>query len=245
MVVHHCISFSIRPWEDSWIPWIENFIPKTKEGIDGFQRGRVADLRLDDGSDWNIGLLREICEEDTVEAIRRIIWPQQQIHDELLLDSEQVRQKIAQRIGQDDLCCVFCGLEAESGLHLFKDCHPTSIEPESAYASVKAFAPATIANFGPDFDFFGCAVDGFGDFVSVSLDPHVHPGEISISEIFGDNANKLSKNPLWNCAGIAASEVMKMLGVRSVGLSLSLEKGLPLGSGLDRVWQARLLLLWR
>lgn len=64
------------------------------------------------------------------------------------------------------------------------------------------------------------------------MDPHVHPGEISISDISGDNSNKLSKNPLWNCAGIAAIEVIKMLGIRSVGLSLSLEKGLPLGSGL-------------
>lgn len=108
----------------------------------------------------------------------------------------------------------------------------TSTEPEPVYASVKAFAPATIANLGPGFDFLGCAVDGLGDFVSLSLDPRVHPGEVSISEIAGDNANKLSKNPLWNCAGIAAIEVMKMLGIRSVGLSLSLEKGLPLGSGL-------------
>ncbi|EXB40420.1 Homoserine kinase [Morus notabilis] len=108
----------------------------------------------------------------------------------------------------------------------------TSTEPEPVYASVKAFAPATVANLGPGFDFLGCAVDGVGDFVSLSIDPHVHPGEIAISEITGDNAKKLSKNPLWNCAGIAAIEVMKMLGIRSVGLSLSLEKGLPLGSGL-------------
>lgn len=108
----------------------------------------------------------------------------------------------------------------------------TTSEPEPVYASVKAFAPATVANLGPGFDFIGCAVDGLGDFVSLSIDPQVHPGEIAISDISGDNANKLSKNPLWNCAGIAAIEVMKMLGVRSVGLSLSLEKGLPLGSGL-------------
>lgn len=89
-----------------------------------------------------------------------------------------------------------------------------------------------MANLGPGFDFLGCAVDGLGDFVSLSVDPQVHPGEISIADIAGDNSKKLSKNPLWNCAGIAAIEVMKMLGVRSVGLSLSLEKGLPLGSGL-------------
>ncbi|PQQ10540.1 homoserine kinase [Prunus yedoensis var. nudiflora] len=109
----------------------------------------------------------------------------------------------------------------------------TSTEPEPVYTSVKAFAPATVANLGPGFDFLGCAVDGLGDFVSLTLDPQVSPGEISISEISGDNnSKKLSKNPLWNCAGIAAIEVMKMLGVRSVGLSLTLEKGLPLGSGL-------------
>lgn len=107
-------------------------------------------------------------------------------------------------------------------------------EPEAIYRSVKAFAPATVANLGPGFDFLGCAVDGIGDTVSVRVDPDVHPGEICISDICGNgpNVHKLSKNPLWNCAGIAAIEVMKMLGVRSVGLSLSLEKGLPLGSGL-------------
>ncbi|CBI36540.3 unnamed protein product, partial [Vitis vinifera] len=52
-------------------------------------------------------------------------------------------------------------------------------DPQPVFTSVKSFAPATVANLGPGFDFLGAAVD-----------------------------------------------------VRSVGLSLSLEKGLPLGSGL-------------
>ncbi|KAI9181819.1 hypothetical protein LWI28_018959 [Acer negundo] len=106
----------------------------------------------------------------------------------------------------------------------------TTTEPQPIYTSVRSFAPATVANLGPGFDFLGCAVDGIGDYVSLRLDPAVHPGEISITDI--DGPSKLSKNPLWNCAGIAAIAAMKMLGVRSVGLSLSLEKGLPLGSGL-------------
>ncbi|MED6181740.1 hypothetical protein PIB30_022178 [Stylosanthes scabra] len=106
----------------------------------------------------------------------------------------------------------------------------TKTEPHPVCTSVKTFAPATVANLGPGFDFLGCAVDGLGDTVSLTVDPHVHPGEISISDISG--TTRLSKNPLWNCAGIAAIEVMKLLGIRSVGLSLSLEKGLPLGSGL-------------
>ncbi|CAI9109723.1 OLC1v1009597C1 [Oldenlandia corymbosa var. corymbosa] len=106
-----------------------------------------------------------------------------------------------------------------------------SSEPQPVFTSVKTFAPATVANLGPGFDFLGCAVDGIGDFVTLHVDPNVHPGQISISNISGAG-KKLSKDPLWNCAGIAAIAVMKMLGIRSVGLSLSLEKGLPLGSGL-------------
>nr|DAD29679.1 TPA_asm: hypothetical protein HUJ06_031147 [Nelumbo nucifera] len=107
-------------------------------------------------------------------------------------------------------------------------------EPEPVLTSVKSFAPATVANLGPGFDFLGCAVDGLGDFVTLRVDPDVHPGEISISHIHGVESSvaKLSKDPISNCAGIAAISVMKKLGIRSVGLSLELEKGLPLGSGL-------------
>ncbi|XP_051123915.1 homoserine kinase [Andrographis paniculata] len=104
-------------------------------------------------------------------------------------------------------------------------------EPQPLCSSVKSFAPATVANLGPGFDFLGCAVDGIGDYVNLRIDPAVHPGEVSISHISGAGS-KLSKNPLFNCAGIAAIAVMKMLNIRSVGLSISLEKGLPLGSGL-------------
>ncbi|EOX98909.1 hypothetical protein QUC31_014912 [Theobroma cacao] len=103
-------------------------------------------------------------------------------------------------------------------------------EPEPVFTSVKSFAPATVANLGPGFDFLGAAVDGLGDFVSVSLDTSVRPGHVSISEISG--SSKLSSNPLFNCAGIAAIAAMKMLNIRSFGISLKLEKGLPLGSGL-------------
>ncbi|KAH0892205.1 hypothetical protein HID58_054634 [Brassica napus] len=106
-----------------------------------------------------------------------------------------------------------------------------AVEPEPVFTSVKTFAPATVANLGPGFDFLGCAVDGLGDHVTLRVDPSVRAGEILISEITG-TATKLSTNPLRNCAGIAAIATMKMLGIRSVGLSLDLHKGLPLGSGL-------------
>ncbi|EPS62649.1 hypothetical protein M569_12139 [Genlisea aurea] len=109
--------------------------------------------------------------------------------------------------------------------------HSKPLDPQPLFSSVRSFAPATVANLGPGFDFLGCAVDGIGDYVELRVDPEVRPGEICISHISGAGS-KLSKNPLWNCAGIAAIAVMKMIKVRSVGLSLSLEKGLPLGSGL-------------
>ncbi|KAM7273401.1 hypothetical protein ACFE04_028065 [Oxalis oulophora] len=107
----------------------------------------------------------------------------------------------------------------------------TTTEPEPVYTSVKSFAPATVANLGPGFEFLGAAVDGLGDFVSLRLDSSVNLGLLSIAKISGTGA-KFTKNPMFNCAGIAAIAVMKMLGIRSVGLSLSLHKGLPLGSEL-------------
>ncbi|KAL5974442.1 hypothetical protein ACLOJK_031107 [Asimina triloba] len=110
-----------------------------------------------------------------------------------------------------------------------------SSEPTPICTSLKSFAPATVANLGPGFDFLGCAVDGIGDTVTLRVHPSVHPGSVAITSIHSSDpaaANKLSSDPLHNCAGIAAIAVMRKLGIRSVGLSIDLEKGLPLGSGL-------------
>ncbi|KAI3499238.1 hypothetical protein L1887_35031 [Cichorium endivia] len=107
-------------------------------------------------------------------------------------------------------------------------------EPHPVCTSVTSFAPATVANLGPGFDFLGCAIDGIGDYVTLTVDPQVQPGRLSIAEITGvdTSSKRLSKNPLWNCAGIAAISVMKMLKIRSVGLSLSINTCLPLRGGL-------------
>ena len=45
---------------------------------------KVADLRQEDGSEWNFQLLQEICDPTTVKAIRRMDWPQTQCYDKLL-----------------------------------------------------------------------------------------------------------------------------------------------------------------
>ncbi|MCO5552685.1 hypothetical protein L7F22_006202 [Adiantum nelumboides] len=107
----------------------------------------------------------------------------------------------------------------------------TASEPSPKLATVKAFAPATVANLGPGFDFLGCAVDGLGDCVTANISQETSPGKVSISSVNGDGG-RLSLESDRNCAGIAARATLELLGVTSVGVSLCLHKGLPLGSGL-------------
>lgn len=107
-------------------------------------------------------------------------------------------------------------------------------DPSPAFKSVTAFAPATVANLGPGFDFLGCAVAdaslSLGDTVTATLDPSLPPGTVAIAGITSPSrphlADRLSRDPLRNCAALQA------LGVRSHAVSLRLAKGLPLGSGL-------------
>ncbi|WIA14891.1 hypothetical protein OEZ85_001607 [Tetradesmus obliquus] len=93
-----------------------------------------------------------------------------------------------------------------------------------------AFAPATVANLGPGFDWLGCAVEGDGDTVTAKV-LRDQPGKVVIESIVGDNG-RLSLDPADNCIGIAATETLKLLGNPSCGVSLTLHKGLPLGSGM-------------
>lgn len=98
--------------------------------------------------------------------------------------------------------------------------------------NVSAFGPATVANLGPGFDWLGCAVDGQGDVVTARLLDNVAPGTVVIESIQGDGG-RLSLDAAQNCAGIAALETVKLFGaVPSCGIGLTLEKGLPLGSGM-------------
>ena len=90
---------------------------------------------------------------------------------------------------------------------------------------IKVFAPATIGNIGPGFDVLGLSVKYVGDVVEARRTP----GEVVISEIVSDTP--LSTDPTKNTAGIAAREVLKLLGL-SGGVELKIHKGMPSGSGL-------------
>lgn len=96
--------------------------------------------------------------------------------------------------------------------------------------TVRAFAPATVANIGPGFDVLGVAVEGLGDVVEARL-IEGPPGTVVIEHIEGDGG-RLPHNAERNTAGIAARETLKLLGSSDAGVAISLYKGLPLSSGL-------------
>lgn len=97
--------------------------------------------------------------------------------------------------------------------------------------TVSAFAPATAANLGPGFDVLGLALDGPGDTVRVRK--AAAGGPLVIEAIEGDGG-RLPTAAHRNTAGVAARAALRKAGVDpdDCGLALSLEKGLPIGSGL-------------
>jgi len=93
--------------------------------------------------------------------------------------------------------------------------------------SVKAFAPATVANVCCGFDILGFAVDFPGDEVVLTLKDE--PG-VTISKIVGDGG-RLPLQAGMNTAGVAVQSYLKGLG-RDQGVEIELYKNLPLGSGM-------------
>ena len=98
---------------------------------------------------------------------------------------------------------------------------------------VRVFAPATVANVGSAFDVLGFALDAPGDTVEARLSSA--PG-IRVSSITGDSG-RLPRESERNTASVSALALLKHLQSASdsfgnVGIELSIEKGLPIGSGL-------------
>jgi homoserine kinase len=91
--------------------------------------------------------------------------------------------------------------------------------------TVTAFAPATIGNIGPGFDVLGLAVKKLGDMVEATA----AGAGVTITQVTGGGG--LSTDPNQNTAGIAAQEVLRIIG-NPGGVVLKLKKGLPSGSGL-------------
>jgi homoserine kinase len=90
---------------------------------------------------------------------------------------------------------------------------------------VRGFAPGTVANLGPGLDVLGLALEGAGDAVTAERD------ETCEIRIRSSGHPEISTDPRRNTAGIAAARVRERAGAESVGLTLTVEKGLPLSGG--------------
>lgn len=93
--------------------------------------------------------------------------------------------------------------------------------------SVKVFAPATVANVACGFDVLGFAVDHPGDEVIVKLTDK--PG-VRISKIVGDGG-RLPLDASKNTVGIPIINFLDTIQSKQ-GVEISLNKKMPLGSGL-------------
>lgn len=93
--------------------------------------------------------------------------------------------------------------------------------------TIKAFAPATVANVSCGFDVFGFAVDSPGDEVVMQLKDE--PGVV-ITKITGDQG-RLPLDASQNTAGVAVQAFLNAIGSNQ-GVTLELHKYLPLGSGM-------------
>lgn len=93
--------------------------------------------------------------------------------------------------------------------------------------SVKALAPATVANVSCGFDIFGFAVEAPADEVVITLSEE--PGVV-IKQITGDDG-RLPLDASRNTSGVAVQEFLKKIESK-LGAEIILHKKLPLGSGM-------------
>lgn len=100
----------------------------------------------------------------------------------------------------------------------------------SKITSVKAFAPASVANVSCGFDVLAFAIHGPGDIVELSK--RDKPG-VEIAEIEGDGGLLPKNPPIENTAGRAAIAMIEDLGIdEKMGFSIRIKKMMPLGSGM-------------
>ena len=99
--------------------------------------------------------------------------------------------------------------------------------PINMKKTVRAFAPATVANVSCGFDVFGFAVENPGDEVSITLKEE--PG-VMMKRIEGDGG-RLPMEPEKNTASVAVIALLKAINGQH-GVEIVLKKNLPLGSGM-------------
>jgi len=92
---------------------------------------------------------------------------------------------------------------------------------------IAVYAPGSVSNVACGFDIMGFALDEPGDIVTAA--PQDAPG-VSITSIEGDGG-RLSRDPGKNTASAAVAELLRRLETTR-GVALTIQKGLPLASGI-------------
>ncbi len=96
----------------------------------------------------------------------------------------------------------------------------------STLQSVTAFAPATVANVSCGFDIMGFAIEGSGDKVSIEF---AEKNEVVLSGPYGHLIPSAFEK---NTASVAVTAYLKSLHKEEMKFRISLEKNMPLGSGM-------------
>ncbi len=97
------------------------------------------------------------------------------------------------------------------------------------YKSVTAFAPASVANVGCGFDIMGYAVEGIGDSVTIRVQDDTDNSKIILYGLYG---HLTPADRRKNTAGVAIDAYLKAIGKNGSNLNITLEKNMPLGSGM-------------
>ena len=92
---------------------------------------------------------------------------------------------------------------------------------------IAAFAPATVSNVGCGFDVLGFALEAPGDIVAASTSER---RGVEIAAIDGDDG-RLPRDPAKNTASAAVQALLARLGSLQ-GITLTIQKGMPLASGI-------------
>lgn len=92
---------------------------------------------------------------------------------------------------------------------------------------IAVFAPGSVSNVACGFDVLGFALSAPGDLVTA--EPRTEQG-VEIAAISGDGG-RLPREPHRNTAGVAAQQLLTRLGAAR-GVRLTIQKGLPLASGV-------------